>query len=391
MNKFPRPDTPRKPNQTPPPWEPSERIKNVFKKYLEPKLKDDDMEVRPIEKVSQKAPVKTEAATMEVKCEEKNNRPLDTLAAVAMAARKSEEMGDIKTDNVKTEKVETEAAADKPANSKSASDDNAVNVDENDRINKFGEKLNRMNILREKAEVVSFGEEGMNNFMEDLDKEPDNVTSCLDKHSIEGDKEPLQYYPNSPPCETRAMEHARYLLEWGRAYGAMPFGISSTISLACPEPDDHDFLYLKDVRCGHVNNLRFLHVVVPQLVMAMEQEWIFGDGGPDFQDGFFAYLSTFAEYMMHNLDLYRHQAEGVLCGNKCLMECVKNLHKTWLVQRVAKYEMVSGNIVGKLKPLALKATVHSERRWKENYFYVHTSRNKNLTPKGVLVCPYKKG
>ena len=299
------------------------------------------------------------------KCEEEK-KSLDTLAAVATSVIKSEKEeesnGTAATAAVKEEKGKEE---EKPT---------------------FDEKLGLLQLKREKADVLTMGAEAMDNHLYARNKLPLFPRSCLERYSSEVDEERLSFYPNSPPSERKKMEHAKYLYEWGRAYGSMPFGFSACISLAMPEHDDHDFLNLKDVNCNHVNNIRFLHVVVPQVIMAMEQEWIFGDGGPNFEDGFFSYLASFCEYMVNALDMFRQQCSGLLCSNHNLLHCVRALHSTWLSQRVQKYPVnEDGSVRGPLKPLALKADIQAEKDWKEHYFNVHASRNKNLDTNGVVV------
>ncbi len=330
------------------------------------------------------------AGTMAVKCEEE--KPLETLAEVATAVIKSEEEV-VKEEVVKEEVVKEEGKEEgkegKEEEEGEKEESEAPTTEE--KVDGFDRDLSILQMMREKANVLNMSAKAMDNYLMDSSEDFTEGRSCLDLHGPRDDEEPLQYFPHSPPCDKKTMEHVKYLFEWGRAYGSMPFGIKSAISLALPEEDDHDFLDLKDAVCGHVNNIRFLHVVAPQLFMAMEHEWIFGDGGPDFDHGFFSYLASFCEYMINSLDLFRHQAEGVLCCNKSLLECVHNLHKCWMAQRVFKYsrKVEKGSkkeeVLGVLKPLALRAGVTAERRWRENYFYVNLSRNKNLTSRGVLV------
>jgi hypothetical protein len=102
---------------------------------------------------------------------------------------------------------------------------------------------------------------------------------------------------------------------WSEAWKLMPAATSITISLCEPKETDHVIIPADAIRCGHVRNQRYFHVLLPQILTTMDNVWM-ERGQFGFEDGFFNFLAVFMEYGILKLNLTLSHSNREACYNE---------------------------------------------------------------------------
>jgi hypothetical protein len=126
--------------------------------------------------------------------------------------------------------------------------------------------------------------------------------------------------PNYDIKNEEAKIHRANQIFWSRAWDAMPAGREVCISLAKADSRTHTIILLEGSACRHVHHPRVFHVLLPQVFLTMDNEWL-KSKELRFKDGFLNFLGVFVEHGYHLLSLNLNQARGEPCYNQLSQIC----------------------------------------------------------------------